>query len=323
MSQKYLGVEIQPEGAPEGHDSFVDAKAALDLALLKMKMGPTFGLPVSSANGESLACCSSAAFAIARADPSIANMMAASRAIPPPPCRALWDAIVCGDGSGEGVAVGVFAGAQGSKGPADKRPLWTRLNDGHRPELDAIAAAQSSSSTGAAHESGCGDARIAAALSLLCSHAPDKSTFVWLDMPTEIPEGAFGCSGDIGGASAEGTVSGCRSLQDADASAQALYEALPPGGLLVVACQGHEDGVKRLAEERMRCRWNQVIHLVCVDSSMRILTLRPIFAQKSLESNRSLAGGLKPQPWDDQREGLLAGMTADCFHGVAFLARKD
>ncbi|XP_016474723.1 small RNA degrading nuclease 5 isoform X1 [Nicotiana tabacum] len=43
LSRKFLGREIQDSG--NGHDSIEDAKATLELALLKIKNGPDFGIP--------------------------------------------------------------------------------------------------------------------------------------------------------------------------------------------------------------------------------------------------------------------------------------
>ncbi|KAF5725288.1 small RNA degrading nuclease 5 isoform X2 [Tripterygium wilfordii] len=45
LAKKFLSKEIQQSGS--GHDSIEDAKAAMDLALLKIKHGPDFGSPPS------------------------------------------------------------------------------------------------------------------------------------------------------------------------------------------------------------------------------------------------------------------------------------
>ena len=87
-----------------------------------------------------------------------------------------------------------------------------------------------------------------------------------------------------------------RAVSDA---AAALFESLPPRGLLVVVTQASLVPMRRLQERRTRARWEQ----------------------RSRENRRSLADGATFE-WGDTEEAELKALATACMEGAVFLAEK-
>ena len=128
------------------------------------------------------------------------------------------------------------------------------------------------------------------------------ATFVWFDMHLNHEDT---CSNEGGAPSPpmspeQRSNAPClASLKDIDDAAAALFESLPPRGLLVVVTQASLVPMRRLQERRTRARWEQ----------------------RSRENRRSLADGATFE-WGDTEEAEPKALATACMEGAVFLAEK-
>lgn len=224
LGNLFLGRDVQAGHGDSGHDSRMDALAALELALLKIAKGPDFGIPT--------------AWACEPTPPreSVVTTMRRTLAARPAPAPSKQAHFIGG------------VEAEGAK-------VWTRYAHGYRRETDAVWVGKQAVETEDSHMHVTAEASDAAgAIAKGCEKlkAASSPSLLWIDLPCrEMIDEDQNEGGDLTGSDRRLW----ESLEDMDKGIEELYEAAPSGTLVMVICQGNTDRLRALQQAKQQGRW--------------------------------------------------------------------